>query len=356
MRSNFIKRIVQFIFIIFWVMFASEIFLLCFKPQPILPRYIQTGDFGIRVNMPNLTYEHHSPDYRIKIHTNAKGIRANQGFSYDKPSSVKRIIVLGDSFGMGYGVDLEDSFTELMRSNLELRTGYKFEVINLSVSGYGTAEQLLMLQKEGIKYHPDLVLLAWHDTDIDDNIRSKLFKIESNKLIRKNKEYLPGVKTREFLFSFKIYRWMIGNSHFYNWIRHRTGKAVKDLVVYFNVQKKHTKSNNKQLATTKNAGNKQLTLLLLNQLKAEAAQIGAKLLILEIPRRVSRTKFLQSIPKKYRNQFNIINPIKKFQTYKGELLFWERSHFHFTPLGCRIVGRLLANRIIKNNLIIDVVK
>lgn len=356
MRSNFVNRAVQFIFVIFWIMFASEMFLRCFEPQPMLPRYIQAGDFGVRVNMPSLSYDHNTPDYEVKIQTNAKGIRANQEFHYEKPNHTKRIVVLSDSFGMGYGVNFNDTFTEIMRKDLELRAGKKIEIINLSVSGYGTAEQLLMLQHEGIKFHPDLVLLTWHNTDPDDNIRSGLYRIEDNQLIRKNKEYLPGVKIRELLFDYKIYRWLAGNSHFYNWVRQEAATLVKKLAVSAKKQikgaEKQTKepeSNNKQLSIVKEVDDNQLSLLLLKQIEVEAEQAGAQLLILEIPRRASRIKFIESVPDDFRNQFNIVNPIQAFQDYEGELLFWERSHGHFTPLGCKIIGKLLADQIVKND-------
>ena len=49
--------------------------------------------------------------------------------------------------------------------------------------------------------------------------------------------------------------------------------------------------------------------------------------------------------------FTVVNPISLFEQHKGELLYWERSHGHFTPLGCRIVGRELARVIVAENLL-----
>ena len=101
MTSDLMKRIAMYLFILLWICFAAEIFLRTFDPRPMLPRYVQAGDFGIRVNMPNQTYVHHTPEYRVEIRTNSKGMRSNVDYPYEKPAGVKRIVVLGDSFGMG---------------------------------------------------------------------------------------------------------------------------------------------------------------------------------------------------------------------------------------------------------------
>src|SRR5581483_4628017 len=92
------------LFGVFWTIAAAELFLRYLHPVPVIPRYVTAGEFGIRVNEPNKTYWHTSADFRIQIHTNSRGIRADREFSYDKPQGTKRIVVLGDSYAMGYEV------------------------------------------------------------------------------------------------------------------------------------------------------------------------------------------------------------------------------------------------------------
>ena len=43
-----------------------------------------------------------------------------------------------------------------------LSAGFNCEVLNLSVSGFGTAEMLIALEKSGLNYSPDLVIFQWH--------------------------------------------------------------------------------------------------------------------------------------------------------------------------------------------------
>lgn len=340
MRSDVLKKMALVAVAVMWTLFAAEMFLRLFDPQPMLPRYIQAGDFGVRVNMPDQVYTHQTPEYNVEIRTNSKGMRADREFPYEKKTGTKRIVVLGDSFGMGYGVSLEQSFTERLRLKLEAELQQPVEIINLSVSGFGTAEELLMLQHEGVKYQPDLVLLAWHATDLDDNLRSDLFVIDNGKLVRNKSSYLPGVKTREFLFSFAVYRWLAGHSHFYNWVREFAGSRIKQVMAAMR------RSDGPHAGEEEDASGSdiQLSMALLAAVKQESAHVGAQFLILDIPIRVSRSEFESSIPEEIRRSFDIVSPVEAFRQHLGSLLYWEKSHGHFTPLGCELVASELMKR------------
>ncbi|MBI1397568.1 MAG: hypothetical protein GC151_16465 [Betaproteobacteria bacterium] len=86
--------------------------------------------------------------------TNSHGLR-NPEVAYEKPPGIRRIVVLGDSFAWGYGVNDEEVFSRRLESAL-----HHTEVINLGVVGYGTRQEFLYLQREGMKYHPDTVVVA----------------------------------------------------------------------------------------------------------------------------------------------------------------------------------------------------
>ena len=346
MPSNLIKRSFIVIFSIIWIAIVGEIFLRIFEPQALVPRYIQAGDFGIRVNMPNQTYWHKTPDYKIQFRTNSKGIRSNHEIPYEKPADTKRIVVLGDSFGFGYGVSLEDTFTQQLRKRFATE-GEKVEIVNLSASGYGTDEQLLVLQNEGIKYQPDYVISTWHKSDPVDNLRSGLFKLSDGKLVRKNKTYLPAVKMRETLFKFAIYRWLANDSHFYNWIRAFVATKVKRTL---NTMKKNESSPSKSAEErTKKIQKRKLNLsmALLKEIQLTAKQSGSEFILLDIPIKESRTKFTSSMPIEITNSFPVVNPIESFKQHKGKLIYWENSHGHFSPFGCSIVADNLFNKIKK---------
>jgi hypothetical protein len=75
------------------------------------------------------------------------------------------IMVLGDSFVWGYEVDQEARFTDRLREMFR-----DVPVYNLGVSGYGTDQEYLLLQREFDFYHPAIVFLEFTtDNDMDDN-------------------------------------------------------------------------------------------------------------------------------------------------------------------------------------------
>ncbi|MBI4844495.1 MAG: SGNH/GDSL hydrolase family protein, partial [Nitrospirae bacterium] len=96
---------------------------------------------------------------------NSRGLRSSREISYEKPAGVRRVMLLGDSFLWGYGVNDEDVVSEALQKLL----GADFEIINGAVRGYGTDQELLWLKEEGLKYKPDIVILGFFaGNDWDD--------------------------------------------------------------------------------------------------------------------------------------------------------------------------------------------
>jgi hypothetical protein len=79
----------------------------------------------------------------------------------DRPN---RVIVLGDSQAMGWGVQDEETFASVLAAE------HGFEVFNLAVSSYGTARELLRLQKEFNLRNGDIVVIQYHQNDLHENL------------------------------------------------------------------------------------------------------------------------------------------------------------------------------------------
>lgn len=333
-----------------WTPVAAELYLRTFAPVPMLPRYIEAGPLGIRQNMPSQTYRHQTPEYTVEIRTNSQGMRADRDFPLEKPDGVKRIAILGDSFGMGYGVNLEDSSLALLERLLEERTGCEFEVLNFSVSGFGPTEELLVLEEQALAFDPDVVIQYYCSNDPTDDLRTNLFKLEDGELQRASPTYLPAVKTREFLFSFPLYRWLAGESHFYNLARDRAGTWVKQgLAAVRNwtrpVSPVEAPGRADSDVPTGPTNAQKLTLATLDRMRAVVEAGGGEFLILSIPVRRARDEFVERFPMEHRGDLRVATPIDRFRDANGEMLYWERSHGHWTPLGCRIVAETLADTI-----------
>jgi lysophospholipase L1-like esterase len=94
-----------------------------------------------------------SNEYRI----NHLGLRDDEE-SLEAPE----IIVLGDSYAMGWGVDQEQTFAEILAS----KTGKK--VLNAAISSYGTARQILSLERLDTSRLETLVIQYCHN-DYEEN-------------------------------------------------------------------------------------------------------------------------------------------------------------------------------------------
>ncbi len=95
--------------------------------------------------------------------TNERGWR-DAPAALEAPPGTRRIVTLGDSFTFGVIADYGERFTERLEQDLPAT-----EVINLGVTGYGTDQELRVLEEEGVRYRPDVVLLmAFLSNDLLD--------------------------------------------------------------------------------------------------------------------------------------------------------------------------------------------
>jgi len=118
---------------------------------------------------------------RAYVQVNSAGLR-DQEHSIDKPESVYRIAVLGDSAAEALQVEVKDTFWWLLQEKLArcaFQPGKRVEVINFGVSGFGTAQEYLMLESVAIRYRPDLVLLEFNG---GNDVRNNSIALEPEKI------------------------------------------------------------------------------------------------------------------------------------------------------------------------------
>jgi len=109
---------------------------------------------------------------RAYVRISSAGLRDRE-HSIEKPEGVYRLAVLGDSFSEAMQVDVKDAFWSVLEDKLTqcaYRPGKRIEVINFGVSGFGTAQEYLMLESVVMRYRADLVLLQFmNGNDVTDN-------------------------------------------------------------------------------------------------------------------------------------------------------------------------------------------
>jgi hypothetical protein len=108
---------------------------------------------------------------RAFAQVSASGFR-DRAHPLEKAPGAYRIAVLGDSVVEAFQVELKAAFWWQLRDRLRgcpaLR-GAEPEMLAFGVSGYGTAQQYLLLESTAMRYRPDLVLLAFAPNDVRNN-------------------------------------------------------------------------------------------------------------------------------------------------------------------------------------------
>jgi len=160
------------------------------------PRYLE------RISLDDLAYLHtYSPVYGwtprpsfrytlagSETTINRLGYRGREVAAARTPGRT-RVVMLGDSITFGYGVRDGETFSAVLEA-LDPRR----EVVNLGVQGYGTDQELLKLEREGLAYAPDVVVLnVCLANDLLDNAAAKsiydgvypkpYFRLEDGRLV-----------------------------------------------------------------------------------------------------------------------------------------------------------------------------
>ncbi len=110
------------------------------------------------------------PNVRLKdaageLSSNSKGIRGTKEHAYEKSPGKLRILTFGDSFTFGDEVSDDQTYPAILEKMVP-----SAEVINFGVHGYGHDQMLIYLKEEGVKYHPDIVVLGFVDEDVYRNL------------------------------------------------------------------------------------------------------------------------------------------------------------------------------------------
>jgi hypothetical protein len=101
---------------------------------------------------------------RAYIQIDSDGLRSDRSHSRNKPPGTIRIAVLGDSYAEAFQLAAEDAFWAVLARELSTCDALgepAIEAVNFGVSGYGTAQEWLTLQRHAWLYDPDIVLLAF---------------------------------------------------------------------------------------------------------------------------------------------------------------------------------------------------
>ena len=251
----------------------------------LFPRYhtdAQYGEFTLRRLRPDSEFWHTSRDGSWRFITNSRGLRNDRDFPYSTPEGVVRIVSLGDSHTQGYEVRQDYTYSEVMGRYLNGH-GIRTEVINAGISGFSTAEELLYLENEGIRYAPDFVVLGFFANDYQDNIKARFFRLdEKGDLVVEKQSHLPGVRIQNIIYELPFVKFLSENSYFYSMMFNKTWEFFKARLA----RRAAEQVNEYAIATEDSVSDYQLALTaaLIKRMYTFCTNNNIRLIILDIPR------------------------------------------------------------------------
>ena len=118
-----------------------------------------------------------TPEYEVRVRTNALGLRGSVETEPKKPPGVRRILCLGDSFTFGKGVADDETVPARLAVRLAAPAGPRTEVLNAGVVSYGASNEWIWWQARGAALEPDLLVLQLCPNDFGDDASNGVFAL-----------------------------------------------------------------------------------------------------------------------------------------------------------------------------------
>jgi hypothetical protein len=149
-----------------YVLFFGRIVMLRPRPERLYTRY--DADLGW-VNKSNV----HITDLYgpgVDFRTNSQGFRNNYDFDTVVSNGKSRVICSGDSFALGFGVDNDHTWCQLLTS-----LGPRLETVNMGQAGYGVDQAYLWYKRDASRLDHQVHLFTF--------ITNDFYRMQSDKFI-----------------------------------------------------------------------------------------------------------------------------------------------------------------------------
>lgn len=333
------------------------LFNLYFEPHPVFG-YFHIPNWRGTLIGPNTTCLD-GAEYKTVVNINRLGLRAPDTIGYDKSAGVQRVLVVGDSFTEGFGVEIEEAFVTLLEENLNNSGKVRpVQVVNGGVGGYSLEHVLKFLSYEGIKYKPDLILYAFYPDDVGHP--SQLGRLYDLDVDGHLVELPPVMPSKELPFSKQITSFL--NNQFYtyrlfNFVLLRLFPPSVDLSRY-SVSAPEVLDRSWSLAAA-----------MLQEMQAVAQSVSADLMIVYLPEvfqvidarweqiaASSAEPLLRDMPnallrERIPSEVTYFDITPSLRSYHDPSALYYQIDLHFTPEGHHLTAKLIADHILERGLL-----
>ncbi|MEP7119833.1 MAG: SGNH/GDSL hydrolase family protein [Byssovorax sp.] len=153
--------------------------------------------------------------------TNARGFRG-PAWPDAVPAGTRRVLVTGDSFTFGDGLEEADAYPEVADASVD-RASNKWEVLNLGVSAWGPQNALAYLETEGKPIEAScLVYGFFENNDVIDDMVRRLYAVKEGHLVKEPVVVAPPtrlMRVRAVMQALPLYDALIAHSQLFNVVR-----------------------------------------------------------------------------------------------------------------------------------------
>ena len=153
---------------------------------------------------PNRDRMRRNAEFTIRVRTNNLGFRGRD-HEFEKPPGVFRIVFIGDSFTHGAAAGEGATYPDRIEAALGARAGSeRVEAVNLGMARYWPEPEALMLEHDGLRYSPDLVIVGVLPNDfVDTRVGSAAVTVSRGYLVTSRAQRRLGA----------VGMWLYLNSH-----------------------------------------------------------------------------------------------------------------------------------------------
>ena len=315
------------------------------------------------------------PEFEVEYSINSDGLR-DRDYARNKAHGSRRVLLFGDSFAEGWGVDLSETVGKQLERLLRAASpDVIFEVINFGMAGYGTDQELLFFDRLGRHYDPDLVILLFYPNDLLNNSSKMGIGTERGPkpyftLGANGQLVLKGVPVRKSGFGSresasgwdKVAKYLNENWHLYVLIRKlRAPTAPRDQIqaFYESLYGEDSSRGSEKMW--------RLTARLLHNFRMRVGRAGADMLVVYVPSIIQiqdedwkakrelhslvgsfdlrkPNRLIAAVAERYR--ISLLDLYPAFQK-SATALYYEESHW--TPEGHRLAARAIGDFLLNGS-------
>lgn len=303
--------------------------------------------------------------------TNRYGIRASREYALQPPPGTLRLAAFGDSFTHASDVTNEETWHRRMEE-----MNPRVEVLNFGVPGFEPGQALLRYRRDGVKFHPHVVLIGFMSENIYRGVNTfrPFYFPRSGVPFAKPRFALRGgdlVLIPNPLPSEDAYRELLRkpaevlprlgeNDYFYRRSSKRSPLDFLPSVRFasiFSNQYLHQPPTRGRVYNTRSEAY-QVTRSVLEEFYKEAARNGSLPILVLFPerrdiraRREGRTVVYQPLLDELRGKgYRVIDLLEGFERYDPQGEMMKKRFIHYPESGNRMVARHILDYLEKNGL------